>query len=387
MKADIDASLSATEREQQAAMQDHLRKQIAAADGWLDFASYMHEALYAEGLGYYVNGLAKFGPEGDFTTAPEVSPLFGLAVGEQVRTSLAANEQLDVVELGAGSGALAESMLSRFRDAGQPVKYRIVEVSAELAARQQARLANFAAPVEITWVREMPLAPINGCLVANEVIDALPVARFRRTEEGVVALGVIATSDGLAIAPAPASEPLLAAVEQIEQRIGMRLPAGYSSEICLALHAWLADLAGSLENGQLLFSDYGFGVKEYYRDDRTDGTLLCHRHHRTNTNPLHLPGLQDITAWVDFSRLAAAGEASGLTLQGFTHQAGFLAAGGIEQFIDAAADPAQHLKVAAGLKTLMLPGEMGERFRFMALGRGKMAPLLGFDGRDLRYAL
>lgn len=379
--------LSSDEQAHQQTMREYLLGAIAERGGWLDFASFMHAALYAPELGYYTNGLKKFGASGDFITAPEVSPLFGTLVGRQLCDYLSAHGWVDLVELGAGTGALAESVLRVFQDAGQPLRYHIVEVSPTLAARQQHRLVEFTGAQTVNWVRTMPLGPIQGCIVANEVADALPVARFRLRADGdIEAVGVAAVEGQLQLQTQPATNPLAELGLDLVARLGQSWPAGYTSELSLGLAGWVEALSQSLSAGLVLISDYGLSEQEYYRDDRIDGTLLAHRHHRASADALALPGLQDLTAWVDFSRLAAAGTASGMALQGYNHQAGFLMAGGLET-LPQPGDVEGQLRQAAELKTLLLPGEMGERFRFMGFSKGCEHVLPGFRSGDLRYTL
>jgi SAM-dependent MidA family methyltransferase len=365
-----------------AELSDVIRGEIARAGGFLDFARYMDLALYAPGLGYYSAGSAKLGPAGDFVTAPEISTTFGRALAATLHGELAANDARVVLELGAGSGALAAQMLDAWALQGRDVDYWILEPSADLAERQQRMLARFAPRVH--WLDRLPAAPFKGVIVANEVLDALPVSCFAKVAGATCAVGVANGGAGFAWAEHADAPDLAAAVAQLERALGAPLADGYRSELCLALPAWLGSLAASLKRGSLLFVDYGLARAEYYHEQRSGGTLVCHYRHRAHADPFLYPGLQDITAWVDFSAVADAAAAAGLTLAGFTTQAQYLVA------MLAAAPAAFGIDTASpreqsALKTLILPGEMGERFKVMLLRKGVTGPPL--PGRDFRARL
>lgn len=373
----------------------HLADEIARAGGWLDFARYMELALYAPGLGYYSGGSVKLGAAGDFITAPELTPLFGQALARQLAPLLRALPGAMVLEPGAGSGALAAAMLPTLAALGAlPERYLVLEPSADLAARQRERLAE-ALPAalfaRVAWLETLPERLPCGVLVANEVLDALPVERFRVVAGEVRRLGVAVTEDGgFRWAPGPADEAFAAAVHARLGDLLAQLPEGYESEFCAMLPAWLASLLDCFKTGAALFIDYGLPRAEYYLPERTQGTLLCHYRHRAHGDPLQLPGLQDITAWVDFTSVAEAALAAGWEVAGFTTQAHFLLDGGLDASLDPAlARTAAGLTQLQALKTLLLPGEMGERFRVMALLRGLVldAPPPGFGLRDLRDRL
>jgi SAM-dependent MidA family methyltransferase len=367
-----------------AELSDVIRGEIARAGGFLDFARYMELALYAPGLGYYSAGSMKFGPAGDFVTAPEISTTFGRALAATLGAELAANDARVVLELGAGSGALAAEMLDAGGLQERDVDYWILEPSADLAERQQRTLARFAPRVH--WLDRLPAAPFKGVIVANEVLDALPVSCFAKVAGATRAVGIGVADGGAGFAWAERSDEqeLAAAVARLERCLGAPLVDGYRSELCLALPAWLGSLAASLERGSLLFVDYGLARAEYYHEQRSGGTLVCHYRHRAHADPFLYPGLQDITAWVDFSAVADAAAAAGLTLAGFTTQAQFLVA------MLAAAPAAFGIDTASpreqsALKTLILPGEMGERFKVLLLRKGATGPPL--PGRDFRARL
>jgi SAM-dependent MidA family methyltransferase len=365
-----------------AELSDVIRAEIVRAGDFLDFARYMELALYAPGLGYYSAGSVKFGPAGDFVTAPEISVIFGRALAATLGAELAANDARVVLELGAGSGALASQLLDAWALQGRDVDYWILEPSADLAERQQRVLAKFAPRVR--WLDRLPATPFEGVIVANEVLDALPVSCFAKAAGTTRAVGVANSATGFVWAERSDVPELTAAVARLERSLGAPLADGYRSELCLALPAWLGTMAASLERGSLLFVDYGLVRAEYYHVQRPGGTLVCHYRHRAHTDPFLYPGLQDITAWVDFSAVADAAAAAGLTVAGFTTQAQYLVAllaaapGGFG--IDAASPREQ-----SALKTLILPGEMGERFKVLLLRKCAVGPPL--PGRDFRARL
>lgn len=366
-------------RSRSEALSERIRAEIdRAPSGAIGFARFMELALYAPGLGYYSGGAANFGPAGDFTTGPEISSLFGRCVARQIREVLAALGGGQVLELGGGTGALAEAALDEFARLGaETPRWLILEPSPELRDRQRARLG-----ARVAWIDTLPTG-FRGVIFANEVADALPVERFCIRDDRVLALGVTWDRDSFAWVEQPAPAELDVRVRRVLGAGMDALPDGYRSEVCLSLGAWIASLSETLGAGLLLLSDYGLPRAEYYAPERADGTLLCHYRHRAHRNPFLWPGLQDITAWVDFTTIAEAGTASGLTLEGFTPQAAFLAANGLAEMVADAADDACRARLANESKQLVLPGEMGERFRFMGLSRGLEPALGGFALVDL----
>ena len=304
----------------------------SSSGGWISFADYMELVLYAPGLGYYSAGAQKFGPAGDFVTAPGLGSLFA---GCLARVAGQALEQLGggvVLEIGGGTGALAADLLRALR-ANPPRQYLLLEVSADLRERQRAALAARVPELlsRVQWLDRLPATPLTGVLIANEVLDALPAERFTMQDGKPRQLGVHLQDGKFAWSSIAASAALEAAVRAIEQDIGGRLPDGYSSEVSLRQPAWIGALAESLESGLVLFTDYGYSRREYYHPQRTDGTLACHYRHHWHADPFFLPGLQDITAWVDFSAAARAAVAAGLDVAAYTTQAHFLLATGILQ--------------------------------------------------------
>ncbi len=370
---------------------ERLRAEIAAAGGELPFARFMEIALHEPGLGYYSGGARKFGAEGDFVTAPEISPLFARCLARELAPVLAATGG-DILELGAGTGRMAADLLQAL--AGRdtlPRRYRILELSAELRARQRETLEacapSFLGMVE--WLERLPASGFRGAIVANEVVDAMPVQRFR-VADGIRELGVRTGAAGFEWCELQRPTPgLIARVEALGRELGATRPQGYVSELNLALEAWVAALAGALDEGLMLLIDYGFPRREYYHPERSGGTLMCHYRHRAHSDPFIYPGLQDITAHVDFTALAEAGHAAGLTVSGYTTQAFFLAGAGIDALLaEADGSEAERVRLAQGAKQLLLPSEMGELFKVIALSRGiEGLALQGFSVRDLRHKL
>ena len=368
-----------------AAVADAIRAEIAAQDGWIPFSRYMELALYAPGLGYYSGGLQKFGAGGDFVTAPEISPLFGQTLARQVAQVLRLGGG-DVLELGAGTGKLAVQMLTELqRLDALPQRYLILEVSAHLRVIQQEAVQR-ALPLElasrVAWLDALP-ERFTGCIVGNEVLDALPVQLLSQREEGLYERGVAVDDEGFVWSERPAGAAL-GGLFKAEP-----LPVGMVTEVCPALPALVASLAERLVQGAMLFLDYGFPRREYYHPQRMGGTLMCHYRHHAHDDPLLLPGLQDITAHVDFTAVAEAAVAHGLQVLGYTTQAQFLINAGITEVLSrtSPADAAAYLPRAAAAQKLLSPAEMGELFKVIALGKGSLEPLGGFARGDKRHTL
>jgi len=355
----------------------YIHERIRDAGGSISFAEFMHYALYAPGLGYYSAGARKFGADGDFVTAPELSPLFGRVLALHCAGVIRALGAADMLEFGAGTGRLAVDLLSRLAELDAlPAAYRIVEVSADLRERQQRLIAD-ALPKyagRVAWLDRMP-AQHRGVVVANEVVDALPVERFRRTRGVTNQLRVATELGEFVFVEEPAPEILRNAVEAIENDIGSTLSDGYISEVSLAAPAWVRDVAATLDEGIVLLLDYGVGRREYYAADRREGWLRCHYRHRVHSDPLILPGIQDLTAWVDFTAVADAGVGAGLDVAGYVTQSQFLLAGGLERELAAMSTLplASRLELSTGVKKLTMPGEMGENIKCIGLTRGAVA--------------
>jgi SAM-dependent MidA family methyltransferase len=378
------------EQRHSAAVAAHIRSELAAAGGWLDFERFMDLALYAPGLGYYSAGSWKLGGGGDFVTAPEVSDLFSLCVAAQCAEVLAATGG-EILELGAGTGRMAATILSALDAQGAPPgRYSILEVSGDLAARQRTRLDALPPRLRerVVWLERLPEAPLRGVILANEVVDALPVRRFTVSGGTVRELGVALGESGtLQAAAGPADAALARACEGMFGSPPRNLPEGYTSEVSLRLSPWIFALGACLERGAVLLLDYGLPRAHYYHPQRIAGTLRCHFHQRAHDDPFINLGVQDITAWVDFTRAAEGATVAGLEVAGFATQAAFLLALGLERRVAAAADEVSRARLAGEARRLIMPEEMGEAFKAMALTRAYEAPLLGFTLQDLRRQL
>lgn len=374
-----------------------IEAEIEATDeGRLGFDRYMELALYAPGLGYYSAGVHKFGAGGDFVTAPEISPLFSRCLARQCAGVL---EQLgggDILEVGAGSGAMAADMLAEMAALEQlPQRYFILELSGELRQRQQTLLAERVPQLasRVEWLDRLPDNPLRGIILGNEVLDALPVKRVMRSAHGwrELCAGIQA---GALIEVSREVDDALA--RQLEKLPG-NLPEGYRTEINTGLAPWLKSLTEVLGEGLMLWLDYGLPRAEYYHPQRFGGTLRCHYRHRAHDDPWRWPGLQDITAWVDFSAVAEAVTEAGLHLIGYTTQAHFLLGGGMDVLAgDALGDPGggeseaqtrQRLDISSQIKRLTLPSEMGEAFKAIGFATDPALTMPGFAMRDLANRL
>jgi SAM-dependent MidA family methyltransferase len=363
---------------------EHIRGEIASRGGWISFARYMELALYAPGLGYYSAGARKLGKAGDFVTAPEISPLYGQTLARQVLQIMQGGFD-EVLEVGAGSGALAATLLEELERSGStPRSYLILELSADLRERSRDTLAARVPHLleRVAWLNRLPPA-FSGVVLGNEVLDAMPV-HVVRVEAGKIEEGGVGVRSGrLDWSWRRASGDLLEAAS------ALRLPEGFRSEIGLAARGFVRTLAGVLEKGVALFVDYGFPRTEYYHAQRRDGTLMCHYRHHAHSDPFFLPGLQDITSHVDFSAIAAAAREGGLELAGYISQAQFLVNCGITEVMSRtpSEDRAKFLPLANQANRLMSPAEMGELFKVIALSRGVSGPLIGVAEGDRRQAL
>ncbi len=357
--------------------------EIAAAGGWIGFDRYMELALYAPGLGYYTAGSHKLGDAtsgGDFITAPEISPLFARTLAAQV-VQIFGETAPCIVEFGAGTGALARDLIAALSARGTPVaQYSIIELASDLRERQQHLLAG--QPVQ--WPSAPPPGFV-GVLLANEVLDVLPVQLFVKRAGGILERGVSASGDALIFADRPAQPMLHEEVVRIEHSVGA-LPEHYVSEAGFIARAWLRSCADWLRHGVLLAIDYGFPQREYYHPQRLMGTLMCHYRHQSHAEPLWFPGLNDITAHVDYSAAATAAQEAGLDVLGYTSQAHFLLNCGLLR--EAQNDGTIGAAVAGNaIRRLTSESEMGELFKVLAVGRGIDMPLVGFARGDRRHTL
>ena len=386
-----EAALSADEAMHTERVRLAIAAEIASAGGWISFEHYMELALYAPGLGYYSAGTRKLGVDGDFTTAPEISPLFGACIAQQCAAVLRAVGGGSILEIGAGSGRLTVDVLTRLETLGtMPARYLILDVSADLRERQRDLIAKQHPRLSerVSWLDALPDEPFDGVIIANEVLDALPVVRFRWRATACEELGVVLLDGACTWAPRPATPALSATLTALATAAG-GWDDGYVSEYCPRLGPWAGSIVASLRRGAALWFDYGLPRTQYYLPERHEGTLICHFRHRACEAPFLNPGLQDITAWVDFTALAEACVAAGCELAGFTTQAFFLAGAGIDREMRdlAGADEKRFARLANQARRLMLPGEMGERFKAMAWTRGIAQDLTGFTLQDLRHTL
>lgn len=362
-----------------------IRDDIAAQGGWIPFSRFMELALYAPGLGYYTAGARKFGASGDFITAPELSVLFGRTLARQLVEVMQASAP-HILELGAGSGKLALDILGELERLGAlPENYSILEVSADLRERQQAllkeKLPHLAA--RIHWLDALPDA-ISGAVIGNEVLDALPVHLLHWTEGTVLERGVTYKDDTFIWQDRLPENPALLALAQ-----NISVPDDYLSEVSPAARGLIASLCERIDKCALLFIDYGFGASEYYHPQRLRGTLMCHYRHHAHDDPFFLPGLQDITAHVDFTAVAEAAIDHGAHFLGYTSQAHFLINNGVMDYLKEVSpdDVRAYAPLSAQLQKLTSPAEMGELFKVIALGKGMDEPLRGFVRGDLSRLL
>ncbi len=367
------------------AVSHHLRLVIEQAGGWVPFSRWMHEALYAPGLGYYAAGAQKLATRdsldrvgratGDFVTAPELSSAFGYTIARQVEQVISLPGLDTILEFGAGSGQLAHDVLSALAARGLHPEYQILEVSADLAQRQQEKLAPFGR--QVRWLTELPTS-FEGVVLANEVLDAMPahLVGWDNTSKAIER-GVIWDRGQFAWQAREASDDVLAAMTSCVPPL-----PGYITEINLQAQAWVAAMATWLNRGVAFLIDYGFPQQEYYHPQRHQGTLMCHVQHLSHANPLVLPGLQDITTHVDFSAMAHAAFDAGLTVMGYASQARFLINAGIVELLPSLSDQDRR-----GLDKLISEAEMGELFKVLAIGRCLDQALVGFARGDRRHQL
>lgn len=370
------------------ALVQRLREQIAQAGGWISFAHFMETALYEPGLGYYTAGARKFGAAGDFVTAPEMSALFGYTLANQVAQWMADSAPY-ILEVGAGSGRLAADLLQALNSRGMaPDRYYILDVSADLRERQFDTIAAACPKLleRVTWLDHLPES-FSGVVIGNELLDALPVHLVTWGADSILEKGVALGSENQFVwQERPATARLLAYAESI--RAQCPVAPGYGSEIGLAVSAWAASWGSILERGALLLLDYGFPRREFYHPQRTGGTLMCHYRHHSHPDPFYLPGLQDITAHVDFTAVISAAHGAGLELLGYTSQAGFLLnCGLLDQLARMTPGTPDYIRATHAIDKLTSPAEMGELFKVIAIGRGITEAPLGFLRGDRSHTL
>jgi len=353
------------------ALQHLIAAEIERNSGAISFARYMELALYAPGLGYYSGGSAKLGKDGDFTTSPELSPLFGAALAK-VAAAIIAQSAPNILEFGAGTGKLAFDILTELTAAGVKVeRYSIVELSGELRGRQQEKLRDFP---QVEWLDAMP-ASFEGVVFGNEVLDAMPVHLVIKNPQGWQELQVTVAEGRFQYLEVPASAELLAQVErQIPDHA--ELPVGYVTELHGIACGFMATLGRMVGKGAAFLFDYGFPAREFYFDQRATGTLMCHYRHHAHPDPFYYPGLQDITAHVDFTAMALAAQDAGAEVLGYLNQSGFLLGAGIGELLlrTDPADAAAYLPQARAMQKLVSPAEMGELFKVLVVGKGVELP-------------
>lgn len=365
-----------------------IREQIHANGGSISFARYMEMALYEPGWGYYSAGATRFGADGDFITAPQVSPLFSRCMARQCGQALAGMSGGAILELGAGLGIMARDMMLELEAlAVLPDNYLILEPSADLRLRQKEL---FTATIphllpRITWLETLPGQPFNGIIIANEVLDALPVERILLDNGALHELRAGHDGDDFYWIETPCQdERISTAWEKIAADLPASLPGSYRTEISLRAGAWVQSISAILQQGVMLLIDYGYPRHEYYHPQRAGGTLLCHYRHRSHEDPFCYPGLQDISASVDFTAVAEAALQSGLQLAGYTSQAHFLLGCGLTELAASVQEGTDQPDptISGQVKRLTLPGEMGERFKAIAFTRNFTERLIGFGFID-----
>jgi len=367
-----------------------IKQHIEKAGGWLSFDQYMQLALYAPGYGYYSAGLQKFGEQGDFITAPEVGSLFARTLARPVSKLLAEISGANVIEFGAGSGKLAADLLQELQSLKQlPEKYLIIELSAELQQRQRETLQQQVPDLMhcVEWLNCLPEIPVNAIVLANEVLDAMPVKRFKIEDNKLSELGVEIDTDELKLSYRDAAVNLNQYVAELH--INHQDSDEYCSEVNLNIKPWIKSISECINQGAVYLIDYGYSRSEYYSAERNMGTFIGYYHHRSMDAPLWYPGLQDLTAFIDFTAVAEAAVENAFDVDGFTSQGNFLINCGLADIVEeiSCENKIQHLKTVQQMKTLSLPGEMGERFKVLGLSKGLNDNVPGFEMRDLRYSL
>lgn len=366
------------------ALSELIQGEIHAAGGAIDFSRFMELSLYAPGLGYYSGSARKFGEQGDFVTAPELGDLFAQCVARQCVQIFAEIGARNLLEFGAGSGALAaDLMLSLERQGQVPERYFIIELSADLKRRQRATIASRAPQLadRVHWLTSLPAPGFTGVVLANEVLDAMPVSRFVIRDGEPRMLAVAFDGRRFVDRERRVTAPWVARI----RRLG--LADGYCSEVCDRRRAWLGSLAACLDRAAVLIFDYGFPSHEYYHPQRSRGTLMCHYRHRAHADPYCLPGLQDISAHVDFTDLAQGGIDSGLSVMGYSDLAAFLISTGLLEALEQSADSVRHRLRTQQVMKLTSPSEMGELFKVIAFGHRLDIALSGFAEHDRRGRL
>lgn len=354
----------------------------------LPFVAFMQQALYAPKEGYYSSALPKLGKAGDFITAPELTPLFGYTLAKQCQQLLPMLDKPSLFEFGAGSGALCVALLTQLElDNALPESYLILELSADLRQRQQTLIEEKIPHLadKVRWLDQWPEAPFNGIVLANEVLDAMPVHRFLLQNEQLLESHIGLNEQGeLQEQFQPSQDNRL--INYVKEQLA-HLESPYLSEVNLFINDWIKCIYEMLHTGAVFLIDYGFPRHEYYHPDRHLGTLMCHYQHHAHTNPLIHVGEQDITAHVDFTHVAEAGQDAGFHVAGYTNQASFLLSNGLLSLLSTIDNEAQRVMATQAIKQLTHPSEMGELFKVIALTKNLDIDLNGFLLNDKRVSL
>ena len=370
-------------------VREQLIQHINTRDGWISFEEFVDFVMYKPGLGYYSAGAEKIGHSGDFTTAPEISKLFGMALANQITPILDHYQSPSIIEIGAGTGKLAFDIMTQLNDYQVNFdRYYILELSADLKQRQQSMLSHLPTKTlnKIVWLDSIPMDSIDGVIIANEVIDALPFTRFKSQNGQVYELGISVEDNQLIEQPRLADEILSNTVDSIAKEIGMTFQDGYTSEIRINFGSWFRTIESMLSSGSIFFVDYGYARQEYYDEERTNGSMICHYRNVAHENPLSNLGIQDISASVDFSQLADVALQRNIEVGFFTSQADFLINAEILSVIESVIDEGLKMRLTQEVKQLLLPNQMGEVFKCMLLNKNINPD--NFDGiKDLRHTL
>ena len=367
-----------------------IKSEIEQKGGAISFQRYMELALYAPALGYYAAGSAKLGEEGDFITAPEISPLFSQALANAILPALDSDQI--ILEVGAGRGRMAADILIYLKQQNKlPKEYWILELSADLRERQKVTIEATAPDLinKVKWLDVLP-EQFSGVVLANELLDAIPVQLFQKKENDINEINVVWLNDKFSFQlKSSFDERLVHRVKNIETELEREFDSGYVSEINFAAEDWIKSIAESLQQGIIILIDYGFPRHEYYHAQRNQGTLMCHYRHRTHPDVFVYPGLQDITAHVDFTAMADAALESDMKVIGYTNQASFLMGAGLLELaaLNDESDVQQQMEMASQIKKLTLPHEMGELFKVIGFSKNCDITLPAFEFRDLREHL
>lgn len=367
-----------------------IKNEIEQNNGAISFQRYMELALYAPGLGYYAAGSAKLGDEGDFVTAPEISALFSQALGNAILPVIKQDEV--ILEVGAGRGRMAADILLYLKQQNKlPKEYWILELSADLRQRQKQTIEEIAPELidKVKWLNELPES-FSGVVLANELLDAMPVQLFQKKENDINEVNVVWRNERFSFQlKSSFDERLIVRTKEIESQLGVDFTAGYISEINFAAEDWIKSIAEQLQSGVVILIDYGFPRHEYYHEQRGQGTLMCHYRHRSHPDAFVYPGLQDITAHVDFTAMADAALEAGMKVIGYTNQVSFLMGAGLAELaaLDKEPDVKKQMDIAGQIKKLTLPHEMGELFKVIGFSKNCDVPLPAFEFRDLREYL